>query len=212
MSSVTKTLVRKLVVLATLVGLGSSIAILLVACGEPSSSSPETPRSAWQALPAAPIKIDQSPSGVWTGQQLVLFGRREITARDSRGNPYVVKSVDAAESYDPASGHWTRLSPPPGPGDVPEYHAVWTGREMLAFGAFHSVAYDPQTKSWRTLRRSVGGGSSSGPAARRSVGVVAAAVMPGGTALPMTPDRHVPPLRPLPARALAGPPRRLDGP
>ena len=29
---------------------------------------------------------------------------------------------------------------------------------MLAFGAFHSVAYDPQTKSWRTLQRSVGGG------------------------------------------------------
>jgi len=158
MSPAAQTLVKKLVVLATAVGLGSSIAFLLVACGGASAQPRQTSVAAWRALPAAPIKIAQGPSAVWTGRQLILFGRRNITALDSRGAPYIVKSVDTAESYDPASSKWTRLSPPPGPGYVPNYEAVWTGEEMLAFGAFHSVAYDPKTNSWRTLRKSVGGG------------------------------------------------------
>ena len=157
MSPATEALVKKLVVVATVLGLGSSLAFLLVACGgAPSERSARVPL--WRTLPTAPVKLDGESTSVWTGDKLILFGRRNMTALDSRGAPYVVKSVDAAESYDPASRHWTRLSPPPGPGYVPEYHAVWTGKEMLAFGAFHSVAYDPQTKSWRTLRRSVGGG------------------------------------------------------
>src|SRR5205807_10270947 len=88
----------------------------------------------------------------------ILFGRRSDTALDSRGAPYIVKSFDAAEAYDPVSKKWSRLSPPPGPGYVPHYNAVWTGKEMLVFGAFHSVAYNPETDTGRTLRKSVGGG------------------------------------------------------
>src|SRR6266516_31239 len=48
----------------------------------------------------------------------------------------------------------------------PDDHAVTlsvsdsrTGdRFQLVFDSFHSVAYDPQTNSWKTLRKSVGGG------------------------------------------------------
>ncbi len=158
MSPTAQRLVKNLVVLATVVGLGSSLAFLLVACGGESSSSSGRSPAAWRALPAAPIKIDQGPTGVWTGRQLILFGRRQVTALDSRGSPYVVKSVDAAESYNPVSKTWSRLSPPPGPGYVPHYEVVWTGKKMLAFGAFHSVAYNPQANAWRKLRKSVGGG------------------------------------------------------
>jgi hypothetical protein len=81
-----------------------------------------------------------------------------VTALDSRGAPYIVSTHDVGAAYDPASRKWARLSPPPGPGYVPRYNAVWTGKEMLAFGAFHSVAYNPETNTWRTLRKSVGGG------------------------------------------------------
>jgi hypothetical protein len=63
-----------------------------------------------QAAPAAPFAIPGG-LGVWTGKQLLVFGRRNITALDARGNPYIVKSVDAAEAYDPAANTWTRLSP-----------------------------------------------------------------------------------------------------
>jgi hypothetical protein len=155
MSARTETIVRKLVVLATLAGLGSAIAFLLVACG---GAEAKPPPAAWQRLPKAPVQIDQARTSVWTGKKLILFGRRSVTARDSRGAPYVVKSVDVAESYDPASRTWTRLSPPAGPGYVPAYNAVWDGKEMLVFGAFHSVAYNPATNTWRTLSKSVGGG------------------------------------------------------
>jgi N-acetylneuraminic acid mutarotase len=35
---------------------------------------------------------------------------------------------------------------------------VWTGKEILAFGAFDSVAFNPTSSKWRELRRSVPGG------------------------------------------------------
>jgi hypothetical protein len=155
MSHATETLIKKLVVLATLAGLGSAIAFLLVACGGASATPPP---AAWQRLPKAPVRIDQNRTSVWTGTQLILFGQRSVTALDSRGAPYFAKFTDVAESYDPASKTWTRLSPPPGPGYEPNDNAVWTGKEMLVFAPFHSVAYDPEANSWRTLRKWVGGG------------------------------------------------------
>jgi hypothetical protein len=159
MSPRTESLIKKLVVIATLAGLGSALAFLLVACG---SSSSERSASAqpplWRTIPAAPVKIDGSFTSVWTGHRLIFYGRRNVTALDSRGAPYVVKSVDVAEAYDPSSRTWTRLSPPTGPGYVPGYRSVWTGKQMLVFSAFHSVAYDPKSNDWRTLRKSVGGG------------------------------------------------------
>ena len=87
-------------------------------------------------------------TSVWTGKQLIVFGRRPVM------NP----SVDVAEAYDPATDAWSRLSPPAGPGYVPGYKAVWTGKQMLVFGAFDSVAFTPVTNAWRELRKSVPGG------------------------------------------------------
>jgi hypothetical protein len=156
MSHATEILIKRLVLLATLAGLVSAIAFLLVACGGAAAAKP--PAAAWQPLPKAPVQIDQNRTSVWTGKQLILFGLRRVTALDSRGNPYFVNFSDVADSYDPASKTWTRLSPPPGPGYEPNNNAVWTGKEMLVFSPFHSVAYDPNTKSWRTLRKWVGGG------------------------------------------------------
>jgi hypothetical protein len=157
MSSAANTLVKRLVVAATLAGVVAGIAFLLVARGG-AAPEPATSARPWHTLPEAPVKFGQTPTSVWTGSKLIVFGRRQVTALDSRGAPYVVKSVDAAESYDPATKTWARLSPPAGPGYVPSYNAVWDGKEMLVFGAFHSVAYNPATNTWRTLRKSVGGG------------------------------------------------------
>src|SRR5438477_8524138 len=103
MSVATGTIVKRIVFLATLAGLGSAIAVLLVACGGASTQPRGVSVPAWRSLPAAPISIDQNRTSVWTGRQLILFGRRSVTALDSRGVSYVVKSHDAAEAYDPAS-------------------------------------------------------------------------------------------------------------
>jgi hypothetical protein len=102
----------------------------------------------WHQLPAAPFAVPQGTVSVWTGKQLIVFGRTPVT------NP----STDVAEAYDPAGNGWTRLTPPAGPHASPGYKAVWTGKEILAFGAFDSVAYNPTSGKWRELRRSVPGG------------------------------------------------------
>jgi len=99
----------------------------------------------WHQLPSAPFAVPQSPAAVWTGKQLIVFGRRPVT------NP----AADAAEAYDPAKNSWTHLSPPAGPSYSPGYRAVWTGNELLAFGAFHSVAFNPSTSRWRVLHGSL---------------------------------------------------------
>ena len=157
MSSATNAPVKRLAAAATLIGVVAVIAFLLVARGG-TTPQPATHVRPWRTLPTAPVEFEQPPASVWTGTKLILFGRRQVTALDSRGAPYVVKSFDVAEAYDPASSAWTRLSPPPGPAYEPGYNAVWDGKEMLVFGAFHSVAYNPSTDTWRTLRKSVGGG------------------------------------------------------
>src|SRR5437762_12373690 len=114
MSVATGPIVKRIVFLATLAGLGSAIAFLLVACGGASTQPRGASVPAWRSLPAAPISIDQDRTSVWTGRQLILFGRHSVTALDSRGASYVVKSHDAAEAYDPASRTWTRPAPPAG--------------------------------------------------------------------------------------------------
>jgi hypothetical protein len=157
MSSTANTLVKRLVLSATLAGIVAGIAFLLVARGGTTPQSATVVRP-WQRLPAAPVNFDQPSTSVWTGKKLILFGRRNLTALDSRGAPYVVKSIDVAEAYDPASQKWTRLDPSPGPGYEPTYNAVWTGKNALVFAPFRSLAYDPATRMWTSLRKSVGGG------------------------------------------------------
>jgi hypothetical protein len=144
MSRATETLLKRLVVLATIAGLGSAIAFLLVACGGVAEPHAVGPASPWQKLRPLPVEVDTGLTTVWTSKQLIVFGSN----RDG----------DVAESYDPAAKAWTLLSPPHADAYAPDYNAVWNGEEMLAFGALHSVAYDPASKAWRTLRRSVGGG------------------------------------------------------
>jgi hypothetical protein len=144
MSPAANTLAKKLVILATIACLGSAIAFLLVGCGGVAERRAAAPVSPWQSLSAAPVKIEANRTSVWTGKELIIFGHA------AKG--------DAAESYDPVSERWTRLSSPPGPGYEPYYNAVWTGKEALIFAPFRSLAYNPATKTWRRLRKWVGGG------------------------------------------------------
>ena len=130
--------------LAKIVTIAFAVVVPAALAGSGSSTVPGT----WRKLPAAPFSVPQSTVSVWTGRQLIAFGRRPVT------NP----SVDVAESYDPTRHTWNRLSPPSGPRYSPGYKAVWTGKEMLVFGAFHSVAFNPSTGKWRKLRGSVPGG------------------------------------------------------
>ena len=92
-------------------------------------------RSRWRVLPEPPLGNDESAGGapVWTGTELLLL--------PAAGSPF---------AYDPDADRWRRLNtPPPGlvPENPPEPAPVWTGAEVLAWGA----AYDPATDRWRRL-------------------------------------------------------------
>jgi hypothetical protein len=114
----------------------------------------------WRPLPAAPIAPDWgSATGVWTGRQMLVFGRDQQTALDARGNPYSIGSVNVAASYNPTSKIWVRLAPPTGPTYTPgRASAVWTGKEMLVWQAGDNEAFNPLTDHWRRLPSAQAGG------------------------------------------------------
>jgi N-acetylneuraminic acid mutarotase len=107
----------------------------------------------WSRLPAAPVTADQLRTAVWTGKQVLVFGRHAVIAKDARGNPYTVRTIDVAAAFDPAQGTWRKLSPPQGAGYSPSYSAVWTGRQLLVWGPFDALSYDPAVDKWRALPR-----------------------------------------------------------
>jgi N-acetylneuraminic acid mutarotase len=141
MSRRAQNIVKKLVVLATLAGLGSAIAFLLVACG---GAAAERAAAAWQALPAAPVRIDDGPTSVWTGKELIVYGVRFGPS----GN--FIQSTQVAAGYDPATHTWRRLARPPKMDSYCHRSAAWTGREVLVWGC-RTAAFNPLTNRWRQL-------------------------------------------------------------
>jgi hypothetical protein len=159
MSPASESLVKKLVVFASLVVFGSSIAFLVVACGTSQSSSlpPREGGSSspgWRALPAAPIEVDADMTSVWTGKEMIVSGVGGISPDGTSLNAHNV-----AAAYDPTAGTWRQLAPPLGDGiDPGRRSAVWTGTEMLVWGAFKTIGFNPSTNRWRLLPYAPGGG------------------------------------------------------
>lgn len=102
----------------------------------------------WRRLPPAPIAPGLGAVSVWTGTEMIAFGR---------AHPKPPWSVDVAAAYSPATDTWRRLSPFSGePGNYEgHYSAVWTGKEMLVFGPADGQAFNPLTNRWRRLPRSL---------------------------------------------------------
>ncbi len=100
----------------------------------------------WQLLPAAPIPAPYIRTSVWTGTEMLVFGRLMVTDAGSTGD------VDVAAAYNPATNTWRRLSA--GHNRVGGYEgsnrAVWAGSEMLVWG-ITDKAFDPATGLWRLL-------------------------------------------------------------
>jgi len=99
---------------------------------------------AWRRLSPAPIATVGGAVSVWTGRQMLVFGRAQ---------PNPPWSVDVAAGYNPTTDTWRRLAPFPGPTGNYEghYSAVWTGKEMLIWGPGDREAFNPSTNHWRRL-------------------------------------------------------------
>src|SRR5712691_7562110 len=109
--------------------------------------SPTTPRpkvGTWQRLPAAPIEAPYVRESVWTGTEMLVFGR--VMSFLPGGD------FDVAAAYDPATHTWRKL--PAGPDREGSFEggnqAVWTGSEMLVWGITNK-AFNPTTGRWRLL-------------------------------------------------------------
>jgi hypothetical protein len=117
-------------------------------------------RGTWSRIAGSPVAPDfGSAMAVWTGRQVLVFGRDTLTKPDAHGVPYAVKTVDIAASYAPATRRWTRLHPPSGSSLAPgRGAAVWTGSEMLVWSGGGLLGFRPATNRWRRLPRAPAGG------------------------------------------------------
>jgi N-acetylneuraminic acid mutarotase len=98
----------------------------------------------WKKVSAAPITVDDSLTSVWTGKQLLVYGRHN--------------SEEVAAGYDPAANSWTKFATPDERAPAWGYRAVWTGKEMLVWSPFGWEALNPTAKTWRRVRGSLPGG------------------------------------------------------
>jgi N-acetylneuraminic acid mutarotase len=127
-----------------------TIVLVLVAALFPAvalAGSASTVPGTWRVLASEPIALPYGASA-WTGSRLIVFGRRPLTTKTY--NP----SANAAMEFDPARNTWTTLTPPPRVGESPACcRALWTGRQLLVFGA--GVRYRPSAGAWRVLHASL---------------------------------------------------------
>jgi hypothetical protein len=126
-----------------------AVALMLAACGKggPAGAPAASEHARWRVLPAAPVRVDAYLTTAWTGRELIVSGVC-CTANDGS----LLRAQNVAAAYDPAGSSWRRLPTPPGDiGDPVARTAVWTGKEMLVWGAFKASAYDPQANRWRLL-------------------------------------------------------------
>jgi len=119
---------------------------LVAGARTPTTTPP--PSGSWRRLPPAPIAPGWDAVSVWTGTEMVAFGR---------AHPNPPWSVDVAAAYRPATGTWRKLAPFPGDRGNYEggYTALWTGKEVLVFGPADFQAYRPLTNRWRRPARAL---------------------------------------------------------
>ncbi len=108
-----------------------------------------SPRSGrWRRLPPAPIGGRFGHIGVWTGEEMLVWG----------GADHSETAPVTGAAFNPDTGRWRTTAPAPIQGRS-NHVAVWTGKELLVWGGtFRDVfgdgaAYDPATDRWRRLPR-----------------------------------------------------------
>lgn len=103
----------------------------------------------WRSLAGSPLGARSGVAAVWTGEEVLLWGGRDVAGPRADG-----------AAYDPRTDRWRPL--PPAPLSARSVQATWTGREMLLWGgtvagtagevAFaDGAAYDPAAGTWRPL-------------------------------------------------------------
>jgi N-acetylneuraminic acid mutarotase len=106
----------------------------------------------WTAMAGPPPWLEprDNAAGVWTGEQLVVWGGY------GRSDSCTPCFYGDGAAYDPASDTWAPIAPSPLSGRG-AHRAVWTGREMLVWGGYDSAVqgdgalYNPVDDAWVRL-------------------------------------------------------------
>lgn len=112
--------------------------------------SPATNGWSTMATPPASVEPRDNAAGVWTGEQLLVWGGY------GRSDACTPCFYGDGAAYDLRSDSWTPLAPSPLRGRG-THRAVWTGREMLVWGGFDSAVrddgalYNPFDDAWTRL-------------------------------------------------------------
>jgi hypothetical protein len=100
---------------------------------------------AWRTIADAPVGLNLA-SGVWTGEEMLVFG----SLLDHRNVANTRTSVGAA--YDPRADAWREL--PPSQLSPQATSAVWLGDRMLTWDyEVRSQTYDPDRNAWTDPER-----------------------------------------------------------
>jgi hypothetical protein len=142
--------------------------VLMLAIAPVATAGATTFSGTWRPLPKAPITPNNGGlASVWTGKQVLVFGRAATIKQGAAFN-----RVNVAAAYDPARKTWRRLSPPKPTPSFMDNDAVWTGKEMSCGArARGSATTRARTAGGacparRSSRSTTATGSSSGPVAR----------------------------------------------
>lgn len=100
----------------------------------------------------------ESPASVWTGSGLIVWSGQNTRALSSPSE-YSIHLLDDGAIYDPRTNTWRVMSHHGVPSSRKGAHTMWTGREMIVWGAEEGLApgvedggiYDPTTDTWRTI-------------------------------------------------------------
>jgi N-acetylneuraminic acid mutarotase len=114
----------------------------------PSPTSPQPTVETWRRLAPAPIDTPYIRASVWTGSEVLIFGR----VMDLEDGAATGRDFDVVAAYNPATDSWRSL--PAGPGREGSFEGfnqtVWTGSKTLVWGITNK-SFDPATNRWRRL-------------------------------------------------------------
>ncbi len=117
---------------------------------------PVSPRDTWSATSLAGAPEGRSShAAVWTGREMIVWGGAGTTS-----NPQLGYRLDSGGRYDFVTRSWMPTAVNGAPTPRLEPTAVWTGREMIVWGADGNLPagaggrYNPTTDSWVLMSQS----------------------------------------------------------
>ena len=98
----------------------------------------------WETLPPAPLDGRMPWTGVWSGEEFLVVG-----ASVTGGGADEPAELVGGAAFDPSSGTWRSLPPPPVRFEsFPA--ATWLGERLVVWRGSRGAVYDPDRDRWET--------------------------------------------------------------